>query len=258
MENQTNNMDSAVASPVTQSVPEAAAPSQSVTPEYTSPRGGSKRALIILAFGVIVVFGAVYYGMKMVNSMSSNGTTSEQVSGEKTMDNRPVEVSNNGSKKDVNIDPVTDEYINTEKKFRIKVPSGWSVDESGTYNTYVLMTSNDTPNGTKDFMYGSVNVVSEKNQGATLDEYMESAKDLLKKYFTNYKLLKQTKVTVNGVPGIIIEGSFDQGQLKFRNNQLALYRNDEVYIITGTAFDATWDKYKDTLLGSLMSFKFDK
>ncbi len=145
-------------------------------------------------------------------------------------------------------------YMNNASGFSIRAPKGWSVDESGTFGTLVAFLNTQTDQEGANPFGANVNIISESSQGLDLDGHVNAVKDSLFIGMTNYKSTESKKVSVNGVQAQIIGGTFAQGVFQLRNLQLIVVKSGEAYIVTGTVLNSTWDKYKNLMEASLLTF----
>ncbi|MEN9604639.1 MAG: hypothetical protein RJB39_324 [Candidatus Parcubacteria bacterium] len=146
-------------------------------------------------------------------------------------------------------------YVNASSSFSIQFPTGWKIDQSGQYGA-IVFALNPTIDKVGEASFSSnINVTSEPVQAANLGEYIKVTQEALPKFLSDYKTTEDKKVTVDGVEGRIIGGSFTQGQLKLRNIQLVILKNGRAYVITATSMQGTWKAYADVLEASLMTFK---
>lgn len=148
-------------------------------------------------------------------------------------------------------------YSNAKYGFKINAPKGWRVDESGKSGTLVFFFNNQSDKEAVNQFTANINVTSESAQGLDLDSYTKASKDTLSRLFQNYKLTEDRAVTANGVPARIIGSTFTQGLYHLRNLQLIVLKGGQAYIVTFTALESTWSKYKSLIESSLLTFKLN-
>ncbi|MFZ5438081.1 MAG: DUF4190 domain-containing protein [Patescibacteria group bacterium] len=149
-------------------------------------------------------------------------------------------------------------YYNTKHGLKLNVPKGWRIDESGQFNLIVAFINTETdwenyPSKEEAFPFNTnITVGSESAQGYDLDGYINVAQESFK-LLTDYKSIENKKVTVNGMQSQILGGTFTQGGVTFRILQLAVEKNGQIYVVTGTTLESTWSQYKDLIESSLMT-----
>lgn len=146
-------------------------------------------------------------------------------------------------------------YINQRYGFTIISPKGWILDEIGYAGTvaYFLNRSIDK----EDTYQWQVRInlgVTPGNAGFTLGEYMAAEKNQVKLWSPQYQILSEEKKLINGHESDIISGTFENEGHKFRNLQLFTLEGDNAYMISGTALNSTWERYKDVVAASVESF----
>lgn len=147
-------------------------------------------------------------------------------------------------------------YTNTQYGFRIHAPKGWRIDESGLFGTHVFFFNTDTELEGNNSFSANINVVSEPAQGLDLKGYVKATKESLSKVLTDYKLVDDKNVSIrSGRQAQFIGGTFIQGESNLRNLQLMVVDNDKGYVVTATVLESAWDKYKDLIEASLLTFE---
>jgi len=139
--------------------------------------------------------------------------------------------------------------------FKINPPKGWQIDESGQFGTIVSFFNPVVDQEAGNFFRANINVTSDSSQGLDLAGYIAFNKKMLPKLLQDYKLIEDKKVTTkNGRTAHLLGGTFTQGVFKLRNLQLTIISGSNAYMVTGTALESTWSKYKDIIEESLLSF----
>ncbi len=149
-------------------------------------------------------------------------------------------------------------FTNASSSFSIQFPEGWKTDESGQFGALVFALNPVVDKDGDSSFSTNMNVTSEAVQNATLDEYIKATLDALPKFLSEYKTTENKEVTVNGLPGRLIGGTFTQGKLKLRNTQLLVIDKGTAYVVTGTALQSNWKSYADVIAASSMTFKLTK
>jgi len=146
-------------------------------------------------------------------------------------------------------------FESTSAGFLLTPPKSWRIDTSGQFGTLVFFFSNVTEKEGENPFTPNINVTSESIEGIDLDTYMKAVKEKLPATFTEYKLVEEAKITVNGLPATKIIATFTQGVYHIQNIQTILIRAGKAYIITGTTLANSWEKDKEILQSSMLTFK---
>ena len=140
--------------------------------------------------------------------------------------------------------------------FEIRPPNGWVVDDSGTLGTKVLF-HNETPDLHEEAPFSAnINVLVGPAEGVTLEEVVAGSREQFRISFTNFTLLEETFLIVDGLETHLFEYTFSQGVFPLRFVQLVGIHDDKVYVVSAGALDATWDKYESAFDASLRSLRF--
>lgn len=147
-------------------------------------------------------------------------------------------------------------YSNTKEGFKISAPKGWKVDETGKRDPTVIFTNNQADiQGTSSFS-ATMSVASGLAGKLNLDTYVAGQKNALAKSLANYQLVENEQLTVDGLPAYLIGITYTEAPpstTNVRMLQLIVIKNDNVYIVTGTALNSAWDTYKDLMRSSLLT-----
>ncbi len=147
-------------------------------------------------------------------------------------------------------------YTNSKFGFKINAPKGWRTDESGQFGTLVFFFNNQTDKEGENQFTTNINVTSESVPGLDLDTYVAATKEMLPKLLQNYRSTEDRPVTTTaGSQARIIGGTFVQGVFHIKNIQLILIEDSRAYIVTATSLESAWDKHKDLLETSLLTFR---
>lgn len=121
-------------------------------------------------------------------------------------------------------------YINDTHRFSLVYPSAWEARE-GLFGTIVSLV---TPLGGKNDQFSeNINVVSEKvGDDMTLESYYKASEENLKKYFTQFKVVKVDTAQLGGVPARIVTYNATQGTVKLRTTQIFALNDGKAYIVT--------------------------
>lgn len=164
-------------------------------------------------------------------------------------------------------------YENNKEKFAMQYPEAWSLREDS-FNTLVSFLS---PHVDKDDKFAeNVNVVNENlgDKNVTLDQYYKVSEENLKKFFSDFKLLKNEATTLSGVPArmVIYTASQDTSaraagdnqpsvkdtanKLYLRTTQIFTIKDGKAFIITITNTQADPNQYMTEMLKIAQSFQF--
>lgn len=139
----------------------------------------------------------------------------------------------------------------------MQYPETWSLRENS-FNTIVSFLS---PVTNKDDKFSeNVNVVSEAvgDKSITLDQYYKVSEENLKKFFSDFKLIKNEATTLSGSPARMVIYSASQNQLKLRTTQTFTIKDGKAYIVTLTNTQSEPNQYMGEMLKISQSFQFTK
>lgn len=121
-------------------------------------------------------------------------------------------------------------YHNSEQHISLQYPESWGVRE-GLFGTIVSFIS--PLNGKNDQFSENINVVTE-NVGSdmTLDDYYKASEANLKKYFTQFKVIKIDSASLGGSPARIVTYNATQGTVKLHTTQIFSLNSGKAYIVT--------------------------
>lgn len=148
-------------------------------------------------------------------------------------------------------------YENSKEGFAMQYPETWSLRENS-FNTIVSFLS---PVTNKDDKFSeNVNVVSEAvgDKSITLDQYYKVSEENLKKFFSDFKLIKNEATTLSGSPARMVIYSASQNQLKLRTTQTFTIKDGKAYIVTLTNTQSEPNQYMGDMLKISQSFQFTK
>jgi hypothetical protein len=156
-------------------------------------------------------------------------------------------------------------YENKKELFTAQYPQGWDVRE-GSFGTIVSFLSPLTDK--TDQFSENVNVVDENlgSQKISLADYYKASEDNLKKYFTDFKTLRNDATTLGGYPARIIVYTATQNgdanstvpPIKLRTTQIFTIKDNKAYILTLTNTQDKPDTYYPEMLKIAESFNFTK
>lgn len=186
------------------------------------------------------------------------GCTPTATSPTKKVDTTPISITNDSANTQVaTIKPMDGfkVYQNNKEAFAMQYPESWTIRENS-FNTIVSFLS---PITSKDDKFAeNVNVVSETiaDKTVTLDDYYKVSEENLKKFFADFKLLKNEATTLSGVPARMVVYTASQNQLKLRTTQIFTIKNGKAYIVTLTNTQSDPNQYMTEMLKISQSFQF--
>ena len=152
-------------------------------------------------------------------------------------------------------DPLGPLYSDSINGFEIRPPSGWTVDRSGLVGTKVAFIHPEPDFHDRTPFSANIVIYVEPAEGLTLEEFVELSREQSSLLLTDFALLRDESATVNGRQIHFLETTFTHGVFPARNRQLIAIYEDNVYAITTTALEATWQQYEAVFDASLRSFR---
>ena len=73
--------------------------------------------------------------------------------------------------------------------------------------------------------------------------------------FDNYETTKEETVILQGNEARIIEGHFFHEGVSIKNIQLVSIKENSAVIVTGTVAEFNWERYKDLIRDSILTFE---
>lgn len=145
----------------------------------------------------------------------------------------------------------------------IQPPAGW-VAREGTVRTRPLAVffkpTIEKDSLGKDIYNENISISEDIYKSADVTDpagYIVRAKSIVQSSVPGYKMATENKVKLSdGTDATLIGGSFSQNGLTLKSMQLYAFKGDNVYVVTGIVASANWDKEKDAVGASVMSFKF--
>jgi hypothetical protein len=148
-----------------------------------------------------------------------------------------------------------DPYQNSDLNFQIKIPQGWSVDDSGTTGSVVILVDPQTTTATGGAILTYINVSVSNASGETFTNYIKQAKDGLVSAHKSYIFEEDKEITRQGITYYLLGGNYPAYGVTMKNRNLLLTYKDRTYIISATAPESAW-KIKELLFNAtLFSFQ---
>lgn len=220
-----------------------------VPPPPPASGSGSKMGWIIAI--IVLVLVAIFVGVPFAVGVFSGIDSALKDSGQ------PVTpaTTDTTSQLVLKTDGLTQPVYNIPGGFQINPPKDWRVDNSGQLGTLVIFTNTQTDRAGDSSFGANINVTSESTQGLNLADYVSATKGTLAKLLQDYETTEDKRVSVNGTEAQMIGGTFTQGVFPLRNLQLIVVKDGKAYVTTGTVLNSAWDKNKDLIEASLMTFQ---
>jgi hypothetical protein len=147
-------------------------------------------------------------------------------------------------------------YLDNLRHFSLNYPESWQVREGvlGTAVTFVTPFTNP-----KDSFAENVSVVTENViVGTTVDEYYKSSEENIKKYFSDFKLLKSEPVMLGDFLGRMVTYSSVQGSVRLKTTQLFVINQGVAYVITITNIQSDPTAFTKEMMAVAQSFRLVK
>jgi hypothetical protein len=147
-------------------------------------------------------------------------------------------------------------YIDNVRHFSLNYPESWQVREGvlGTAVTFV------TPfTSAKDSFAENISVVTEEVvPGTTVDMYYKNSEENIKKYFSDFKLLKSEPVMLGDFLGRMVVYSSVQGSVRLKTTQLFVINQGVAYVITITNIQSDPTAFAKEMMAVAQSFRLVK
>lgn len=160
---------------------------------------------------------------------------------------------------------IDDATLTAIKEFKslIQPPAGW-VAREGTIRTRPLVAFfkpvPEKDNAGKAVFNENISITRDNLAAVGVTDaagYIAKSKTTLQSNIQGYKMLSERKAKLSdGTEATLINSSFAQNGLELKNTQMFVFKNSDVYIITGVALASNWDSEKDMIGMALLSFKF--
>jgi hypothetical protein len=148
----------------------------------------------------------------------------------------------------------SDAYDGKFAGFKINPPKGWNQGNvEGAAHIVFYNPKADQESGT-DFR-ANISVATQVANGVRLDQLLTSSKKSMKDTLANYREVQDRSITVDGQPARIIEATYLGSNLPLHIVQLVTVKNNNEYVVTGTALDSSWSKYQKLFNDTQMSLK---
>lgn len=137
-------------------------------------------------------------------------------------------------------------YIDHDAGFSIYPPDGWEAGENKDFGVDAFFREKKSG--------ASVNIIRQQlNTEVGLEEYSEEVKKEFSRIFSGYKPIEEEDLTLKGREAKIIKSYFSNEGTK--GMQLIVISDNTAFVIAGTAKEDDWERYKDLLKSSILSFE---
>lgn len=146
--------------------------------------------------------------------------------------------------------------FDAEKRFSIEIPSGWEIQRDVMGASLLGISPQE---GKSDSFRENVNVVVEQLASPLSgSEYFEASQNVLKKVFTNYKLEKSGKSTIDRHDFFWTLFTHQMNKIHAKVIQYSSVDGKNAYVITCSSTPKNFDRFKKTFEKSILSFQFSK
>jgi hypothetical protein len=144
-----------------------------------------------------------------------------------------------------------EQYINSRAGFSMHPPLGWKIDESGELGTFAVFVA---PEG-DIALPANISVIAETKTSNDLEDYVRTSREALPSILQNYNLITNRKVRLGSQDGHVLEGTFTYENLELHTWRLLVVSVDRNYAVTATALESDWEKHKEEMEESLLTFR---
>jgi len=142
-------------------------------------------------------------------------------------------------------------YSNPQNRFSITPPTGWTTTE-GEGGVIVAFL------GPQDPDIGPVNInIDIQETSQTLENVISNTKQSWSTTYTNYTLITDKSLVVNGLSCHELEISYSDDETPIMQDSILFLDNDALYQITYLAGPTTYDTYADIWIESLNTFQVE-
>jgi len=142
-----------------------------------------------------------------------------------------------------------------QSNYSLKYPSTWEPDESEQMGTKLILFS--ALESSTDTFRKNVNLIIQDLTGYNLDldGYSKMSEDQIKKIISNSQIIESARTRSNSNPCYKIIYTGDQGGFHLKFEQYYFVISNKAYVLTFTAEQNNFEKFKDTGEGILNTFK---
>lgn len=225
-------------------------------PDFNHQKGFIPLIPLIVA-GIIITAGgsyAVKNGILAINkgevSLDLSKISNQQQSSPNSSNNE------SGTKSQPNqsslIDKPNEEEVYDAPIFNIKPPLGWIKHEKDNIITLTAPDKDKEKVGNKTANLSPKIEIYITKQNTTLDNFVKATKSLSE----DAEYLSEKRLLLNGHEAHSLEIRNIKEGIKMHSVSYLLVKDGFEFHVKGGTFDSAWDKRKDTILGSMSSFRF--
>lgn len=139
-------------------------------------------------------------------------------------------------------------YSDSQNRFSITPPTGWTTEE-GAGGVLVMFL------GPQDPDVGPVNInVDIQQTTQSLENIVTNTKQSWSTTYSNYALITDKSIVINGLNGYELKMSFSQDGTSAMQDSVLFVENEALYQVTYLAGPTTYDTYSANWLESLSTF----
>lgn len=148
-------------------------------------------------------------------------------------------------------------YYSATYGLGIDPPKDWVMEETGEQSETIIFKKLEDDRNSKNSFVTKIDV-SIGFTPINLDSYSIVMKNKLQKTLTNFKLIEDENIDVNGNPARLVGGTFKSGPVDARNLEIIIVYKGKSYIVAGTARQSDWNKYENIIKSSILTFTLDE
>lgn len=139
-----------------------------------------------------------------------------------------------------------EKYIDPDAGFSIYPPDGWEAGDNKSFGVDAFFREKKSG--------ASVNIIRQQlTTEVGLEEYSEEVKKEFSRIFSGYKLIEEENLTLGEKEAKMVKSHFSNEGTK--GMQLIVVSGDTAFVVAGTAKEEDWERYKDLLKSSILSFE---
>ncbi|MEW6525995.1 MAG: PsbP-related protein [Spirochaetota bacterium] len=147
-------------------------------------------------------------------------------------------------------------FYSDEYNFSIVFPKYWEIQQQEMGAAVIALSPEE--GSRDDFRENIAITVEEVTDDSTLEKYFELSQKNLKSYSKDYRLMYKNTTWLARKPAMILGFTYTMSGLKLKVLQYYCLNEGKAYVITCTALPHTFDRYEETFLKIVRSFRFEK
>ncbi|MFA6375913.1 MAG: hypothetical protein WCX69_00730 [Candidatus Paceibacterota bacterium] len=144
----------------------------------------------------------------------------------------------------------------------IQPPSGWTARQAAVRSRPMAVFFKPTvekDKSGKEVFNENISVLRDIYKSKSVSDepsFLEYSRQLMKAAMENYKITSEKEVSLgDGTKATLFYADFTQEGLALKDMQMYAFKGDDVYIVTGIVLASNWEKEKDMIGTSILSFK---